>query len=163
MTSPGLVPSFVLSSRVALAAGIAVAVANALELPFPIYALIAAVIVTDLSPARTRELAAPRMFGTVLGALLGAAACEVLAPGAISAGLCVFAAMSLTCAMRMENAARLAGYLAALVVLGYRDSPWTYGLYRLIETTIGIAVAVLVSLLPRPMDNEPGPLTAESH
>ena len=49
-------PAFRLSVRAALSAGLAVAIAELVRLPYPIYALIGAVIVSDLSPAKTRQL-----------------------------------------------------------------------------------------------------------
>jgi uncharacterized membrane protein YccC len=152
---PGLVPSFQLSARAALAAGLSFAGAHASGLPLPFYALIAAVIVTDLEPARTRQLAVPRLLGTVVGAAIGAAGSTLLPPDALGAGIAAFAAMFATCLLRMENAARLAGYLAALVLIGYRDSAWSYGVYRLIETGIGIAAAVLLSFVPRLLRTRP--------
>jgi uncharacterized membrane protein YgaE (UPF0421/DUF939 family) len=50
-----LMPAFRLSVRAALSAGLAVAIAELVRLPYPIYALIGAVIVSDLSPAKTRQ------------------------------------------------------------------------------------------------------------
>ena len=43
-----------LAFRTAIAAGLAVAIAQLFRLEYPLYALIAAVIVTDLSPSQTR-------------------------------------------------------------------------------------------------------------
>ena len=138
-----------LSIRAATAAGLSVAVAELLRLPFPIYALVSAVIVVDLVPARTRQLAAPRIAGTVIGAVLGACLSPVFDGGPAGIVVGVFAAMALTHVLRLPDAARLSGYVCAIVLLEHRDDQWAYATFRFLETLVGICAAVLVSILPK--------------
>ena len=67
MARSTLIAAVQLSIRSAVAAGLAVAVAQLLRFQFPIYALVSAVIVTDLSPSRTSKLGLQRIVATVVG------------------------------------------------------------------------------------------------
>ena len=108
-----------LSVRAAVSAGLAVGIAQFLELQYPIYALIAAVIVIDLSPSKTRQLALQRLIGTLLGATVGAALSYVLPAGPLAIMISILAAMLLTHVARVPAAAKLAGYVCGIVILAH--------------------------------------------
>jgi uncharacterized membrane protein YgaE (UPF0421/DUF939 family) len=140
------------SVRAAAAAGLAVGVAQLLRLEFPIYAMIGAVLVTDLSAARTRQLGVPRMAGTIVGAVFGA----VISPlgaihdiGAILIAVGVFAAMFTSYLLGMKDSAKVAGYVCGVVLLTHSATPWSYAVYRVLETGLGIGAAVSVGLVPK--------------
>ena len=115
-------------------------------------------MVTDLSPSQTRQLGLRRLAGTLLGATVGAALGPLLLAGPLAIGLSILVAMFLSHLLRLQGAAKVTGYVCGIVVLDHGIDPWSYALYRLIETVLGIGVAVSVSLIPRllPLD-EPKP------
>ena len=84
------------------------------------------------------------MIGAVVGALVSLAASG---PWAMGFGIGV--AMLLCHLVRFPDAAKVAGYVPAIVLLQFTDRPWTYAFYRFTETALGIVIAVLVSLLPK--------------
>jgi uncharacterized membrane protein YgaE (UPF0421/DUF939 family) len=142
-------PGLQLSVRAAVSAGLAVGIAHLLNFQYPLYALIAAVIVTDLSPAQTRQLGLQRLAGTVLGAVVGATLSYFLPPGPVTIGLSILVAMFLSYVLRLDKAAKVTGYVCGIVVLDHSTHPWSYALHRLMETVLGIAVAILISLVPK--------------
>lgn len=151
--SPAAVTALQVSTRAGVAAALALFFARQLNFQFPVYALIAAIIVTDLSPATTRRLAFQRLLGTLLGATLGAAISVVISPASqgasLTVALAVVGAMLSSHLLRIPAAARLAGYVCALVLVNFNDHPWTYALHRSFETVLGIATAVCVSFIPK--------------
>ncbi len=138
-----------LSVRAGVAAGLAVGVAQLLELPYPIYALVGAVIVTDLEPTETRKLAVQRLAGTVLGATVGAALSQWLPSGPLAIGFSIMLGMLLSHMLHLTGAAKVTGYVCAIVVIDHNDLPWIYAMWRLLETVLGISIALLVSFVPK--------------
>jgi uncharacterized membrane protein YgaE (UPF0421/DUF939 family) len=138
-----------LSVRASVAASLSYALAQASGLEFPLYAFIGAVIVTDLSPAQTRQLGWRRLVATVVGATCGALLSHSLPHGAWAIGSAVLIAM-LTCTLvRMQEGAKVAGYTCGIVIISFSAEPWTYAYYRLVETMLGVGVAWAISLVPK--------------
>ncbi|HTN70898.1 MAG TPA: aromatic acid exporter family protein [Methylomirabilota bacterium] len=138
-----------LAFRAALAAGLSVALAWICKFEYPIYALIAAVIVTDLSHDRTSTLGSQRVVATVVGSACGASLRSMFQPNAWLIGLAIFVAMLICYISRVQEGAKVAGYICGIIIVAHGTNPWSYALLRLKETVLGIAVAWLVSFLPR--------------
>jgi len=49
----------------------------------------------------------------------------------------------------LQAAAKVAGYVCGIVLLDHGDSPWSYALFRMIETALGIVAAMGVSVVPK--------------
>ena len=149
MNAIALLKGIQLSVRAAVAAGVSLVLAQILGLEYPIYAFIAAVIVTDLSRAQTSRLGWRRLIATVVGATCGAALSEALPPGPLAIGFGVLIAMIACNVIRMQEGAKVGGYICGIVMLSYGAEPWSYAFYRLIETILGIGVAWAISLVPK--------------
>lgn len=144
-----------LAIRAAAGAGLSFAIAQAINLDRPIFACLAAVIVTDLTPADTRALGLRRMGAMLLGAVTGALLGSVFPSDAWAIGLGVLIAFLLSEALVARDGAKIAGYMCGLIVWDSGTAPWHYGLYRLLETGLGITVAWLISYVPKLIRIEP--------
>ncbi len=118
-------------------------------LQHPIYAFIAAVIVTDLSSAQCQRLGLRRILATVVGAVCGAALSQLLGPGPAAVGIAVVVAMLAGGLLGAGDGARVAGYICGIVVLDHAAEPWLYASQRFVETILGVSVAWGISFVPR--------------
>lgn len=131
--------------RAAIASLLSVLAAEALRLPYPFYSMVAAVIVTELSPMETQKLGLRRLAGTVIGALFGVVASVTFGDNAWTVGLTVLGAILVCYLSRLKDAAKIAAVVSGIVILGHGDSPWLYAFHRFIETSLGIVIAVVLS------------------
>jgi len=138
-----------LAVRAAAGASVSFAIAQATGLERPIFACIAALVVTDLTPSDTRLLGARRMGAMFLGAVTGALLGSVLPSDAWAIGVGIVIAILLSEALIGRDGAKIAGYACGLIVWDSGIAPWHYGVYRLTETGLGITVAWLISYVPK--------------
>ena len=155
-TTIDLTEALRLPTRAGVAAGLAVLVATALSLGSPLYALVSAVIVSDLDPAQTRKLAVPRMIGTAIGATVGCLATLLVQPTPLAVAFGVLLPMFLCLLFRWPAAAKVAGYVSGIIILSFATDPWTHARDRLVETLLGILAAAAVSAIPPLMRKRTG-------
>lgn len=143
-----------LAFRAAVGAVLALSIARWIGFDTPIFALIAAVIVTDRNPAETRRLAIRRVISTAIGALCGIGLAQFLGSSAWEAGMAIFVSIVASIAVTKLGDPKLAAYLSALIVINYANDPLHYALDRFLETALGIVVAWVISLVPRLIELE---------
>ena len=150
--------AILLGARAALASVAAVAIAQSLKLTFPLYAVVAAVIVTDVSSERTQKSGVQRLLGTALGALAGPLFVRAFGDSIWAMGLAIVSMIFGCYVVGYIEAAKLSGYVAGLVVLDHANAPWTYARDRFVETSLGIVLAIVISLLiPERLPNPDAP------
>jgi uncharacterized membrane protein YgaE (UPF0421/DUF939 family) len=134
--------------RAGVAAGLAYWAAVSLTLGNPIYALVSAVVVTDVSSAQTRKLVLQRILGTFIGAGFGCLAAVLLPTNPLTVIGGVGVPMFACGLLRIPAAAKVAGYVSGIILVVFATNPLAHALDRIIETLLGIAAATAVSLVP---------------
>ena len=94
-----------------------------LGLQHPIYALVAAIIVTDFAPVETKRLSLQRLIATGIGAICGVALSTAFGQAQWIAGVGILIAMVLSHACNASAGAKVAGYVCALIILDSGDDP----------------------------------------
>ena len=102
------------------------------------------ILLSTIDPLR---LAWQRFAGTAVGAALGALLATFFTSNWIIYGLGIFVCGILCGLLRLGSAYRFAAITLSIVVLiAHTASPWTVALHRFIEVSLGIAVALVVTL-----------------
>ena len=142
--------------RMTVAAVSAFAVAQILTVPLHgLWAVLTAVVVTQMSVGGSLRSTAEYVIGTLGGAIY-ASAVGLLVPHATPAalaGVLAVAVAPLAYAAALSPMFRVAPFTAVIVLLissELGEGPIEAGIYRLLEVAIGGAVAVMVSLLLLP-------------
>jgi len=120
----------------------------------PLYAMIAAIIVTDLSPPRSRHLGLHRIAATVVGSICGGVCSSLLPPAPWVVGLGVAVAMLTSHVLQGPDGVKIAAFVFTIIVVDHSDNAWSFVLDRFIETILGIAVAWAVSHIPKLMAHD---------
>jgi uncharacterized membrane protein YccC len=142
--------------RVTVSAVLAFATTQFLTIPLHgLWAVLTAVVVTQMSIGASLKATADYAIGTISGAVY-ASAVAALAPhptAATVAGVLALAIAPLAYAAAVNPSFRVAPFTAVIVLMvasQLGEAPIESGFYRLLEVAIGGAVAVTVSLLVFP-------------
>lgn len=139
--------AFLNSVRVAVAAVASMLLARLLKLPEFYWAPISTIVIL-LSTINPLTLAWQRFAGTALGASVGALIATYWQPNWIVYGVAVFACGILSAPLRIGTAYRFAAITVSIVLLiAHAGPPWIVATHRFVEVSLGIAVALAVSLV----------------
>jgi uncharacterized membrane protein YccC len=137
--------------KLGLAAGLAMAVVKLLGLPSGFWAALSALAVLQTQLGASLVNARNYLLASAVGVIFGAATLSVFGANVLiaAAGITLLA---LVC-MRLRlppPAVTTAGGVIPVLVLSVSESPWRYGVYRLIDVVVGVSTAMLVSALVWP-------------
>lgn len=144
-----------LAIRVTVAATAAYAIATALHLLLPLWAVLTSLIVTQMSVGRSLKATRDYMLGTVGGAIYGGAI-AVLIPYSGEAellGLLVLAVAPLSFVASIHpslSAATVTAVIVLLVPTMHHADPMTSAIDRVSEVSVGAITGLLVSFLVLP-------------
>jgi uncharacterized membrane protein YgaE (UPF0421/DUF939 family) len=118
------------------------------RLPEEYWAPISALIVMQSSVGATVSASWSRLAGTAVGALVGGAFVAMWGVNVLAFGVAVAIAFVVCSVLRLQESQRLATVtVAILMLIGRLNSPWMIALDRFLEVSIGIVVALLVSIV----------------
>jgi len=134
------------SARTAVAAVLSLVVARAFGLPEAYWATVTTLIIMQSTLGAALTVSEQRLAGTAMGAVMGAFLTAYFGSNVIVFGLGVFALGLVCCALRLEDAYRLASVTLAIVMLIARTKQaWIVAAHRFVEVAVGIAVGLALT------------------
>jgi len=147
------------SVRTAVAAVASVLVARLFGLPEVYWAPITTIVITQSSLGAALKVSWQRFIGTVLGAAVGAVVASYFGPHVVVFGVSLFV-LGLVCPLVLADRSgyRFGGIALAIVLMVPRtNSPWETAFHRFAEVSIGIGVALVLTVVWPESEDEPAP------
>ena len=135
----------------ASAAALSIAAARLLDLPYPLFACVAAVVATDLAPAVSRRVGSIRIATSLVGAACAIPLALLPAPQALTVGTGILICMLACQLLNLADGAKVAACVCTIIILMHGGEVWSFSVHRVIETAIGVAAAWIVSYIPKLM------------
>jgi uncharacterized membrane protein YccC len=148
-------PDLTLSFRTAIAALLSLAVAQLLDVPLPLWTVLTAVILTQMSVGRSMKATIDYLLGTIGGAIYTGTV-SVLIPHNSEISLLAVLALAvgpLALLAALRPSFSVAPFTAVLVLLAptlIHVTPLASAFYRVVEVTLGAIIGLIVSLLVLP-------------
>ena len=144
------------AARTAVATVVSMLLARVLKLPEFYWAPISTVVIL-LSTINPMTLAWQRFAGTALGAALGALIATWFTPSWAVYGTGIFVCGILCSLLGVGSAYRFAAITLTIVLLiAHSRPPWIVAMHRFVEVSLGIAVALVITLVWRAPGSEVG-------
>ncbi|MCT4507785.1 MAG: aromatic acid exporter family protein [Tepidibacter sp.] len=140
--------------KTAIAVSLSVAISRFFNMEYPFYAAIAAIISMQTTVEESFKVGKNRMLGTILGAMVGVIFYIISPKNVISIGVGISIVIYVCNFLGWNKSVSIAGIVFCVIMtnLDGRD-PIFYGLNRVLDTFIGIIIAVLVNCFIKPINN----------
>ncbi len=136
------------SIKTAIAGVASLYAAKFCRLPEDYWATISALIVMQSNVGATVSASWTRLAGTAVGAIVGGVFVALWGVNVLAFGVAVAIAFYLCSVLKLAQSQRLATVtVAILMLIGRPHSAWIIALHRFLEVSIGILVALLISLV----------------
>jgi len=113
------------------------------------WAVLSTFVVLQAHLGGTYRAAWVRFLGTAVGAFIGGLFTTIFGFHILTLGMSIFMTVIICSLMNINESIRIACMSTAVVMLLWElrptVSPWTFGLFRFLDSTIGILVAVIVA------------------
>jgi uncharacterized membrane protein YgaE (UPF0421/DUF939 family) len=136
-------------ARTTVAATLSLYLANLFKLPESYWAAITSLIVMQSTLGDTLNVSGQRLAGTAMGAAAGALLSRHFGPNpmAFSAGVFILGGICLLLHLGRAASALASVTLALVVLVARADSGLTLAVHRFVEVSLGIVVALALTLL----------------
>lgn len=109
------------------------------------------IIVMQSNVQETMSASLNRLAGTAIGAVIGWVFLSLYGVHIWVFGIAVLIVVLICILLNLTKSYRLAGVTVAIIVLvNHTESPWMTALHRFLEVSLGVVVALLISLLMNP-------------
>lgn len=137
--------------KTAISVMLCVIIAKIFKMEYPFYASIAAIISMQSTVIDTFKTGKNRVLGTLVGAGIGLC-CALINPG--NPFLCfigIVIVISICNALKWNKSISISGIVFCVIMLNLNGrNPYSYSLNRIIDTVVGIVVAILVNYFISP-------------
>jgi uncharacterized membrane protein YgaE (UPF0421/DUF939 family) len=137
--------------KTAIAVVISILISRGLNMEYPFYAAIASIISMQSSVENSFKAGRNRMLGTIVGAFVGYL-CALISPGnPFLTGIGIVCVIYFCNLFNWKESSSIAGVVFCVIMLNLKgNSPILYSINRIIDTFVGIIVAIMVNYFIMP-------------
>ncbi|AKL97351.1 hypothetical protein CACET_c39250 [Clostridium aceticum] len=131
--------------KTGIAVTVSLIIANILRIESPFFAAIAAIIAMQPTVSDSWKTGVNRILGTIIGAVVGAIFVAIAPANPFLGGLGVVSLIIIMNKLGWQEAIAIGGVVFTGIFLNTNENHVTYALHRLLDTSIGIVVAVVIN------------------
>ncbi len=131
--------------KLGLATALAYLACTALGSMYPFYAVVSVIVVMQPTLGTTWRSSLRRIGGTLVGIPLGGLLAMFHVPPALALGVGVATTVFLCTRWGLRDGVAVSAFALASIVVNHPDQPWLFAAHRLLDTIVGIVIAVAVN------------------